>query len=85
MKARYSSRFKKQYKKLHFGIQNIVDQKLQLLATDQYHPTLRNHALQGRFKGYRSIDIQSDLRVVYKQEEDFLYLRAIGSHSELYS
>ncbi len=85
MKVRYSSRFKKQYKKLHFKIQNLVDQKLLLLAADEYHTSLRNHALLGKFQGYRSVDIQSDLRVVYQREEDVLYVRAIGSHSELYS
>jgi len=49
-------------------------------------PVLENHPLQGRYEGYRSINITGDLRAVFKQvRPDKYWFTKIGTHSELYS
>ncbi len=85
MKIRYSSRFKKQYKKINPKNKHLVLLVIQKLLADEYDPVLHNHKLQGSLLGYRSINVQNDMRIVYRRENDVIYLRALGSHSELYS
>ena len=47
--------------------------------------TLRNHALKGKYLGYRSIDVTGDVRLLYKQQNGDIYIFAfIGTHSQLY-
>jgi len=51
-----------------------------------YSRELRNHALQGKHKGYRSINVTGDVRAIYKHiDSDTHYFVEIGTHSELYS
>ncbi len=47
--------------------------------------TLRNHALKGKYLGYRSIDISGDVRALYTVKGNVIILFAfIGTHSQLY-
>ncbi len=54
-------------------------------GNDQYKPTLNNHALKGKFQGYRSINVTGDIRAIFiphsKSHVEFV---DIGSHSQLY-
>lgn len=46
---------------------------------------LRNHALKGKYLGYRSIDISGDVRALYKVRGNTLIVFGfIGTHSQLY-
>jgi len=52
---------------------------------DSMNQLLSNHALTGRWDGYRSINISGDLRAVYEMiDKDMVYFVAFGSHSQLY-
>ena len=81
----YHVRFEKRFKKLTRRIKELVAQKIELFAKDPLHHTLRNHALQGEYSSYRSIDIKGDLSAIYKEEATgvvrFCYL---VTHHELY-
>jgi addiction module RelE/StbE family toxin len=78
--------FKKQYQKLRFGEKKKFKERRDLFVKDQFHPLLNNHPLQGRYKGYRSINIAGDLRAIYILiAEDAAYFIAIDMHSKLYS
>jgi addiction module RelE/StbE family toxin len=82
----FSSRFKKQFKKLSKDTRNKTEKALKILALNEHDIILSNHKLNGIFKDYRSISILSDLRLVYRKVDlQTYYLLAIGSHSELYS
>ncbi len=52
---------------------------------DLYNPLLNNHALSGKYTGYRSINITGNTRVIYKfLDENVILFVEIGTHSELY-
>ena len=78
--------FEKRYKKLRPGEQRRLKERRNLFIENEFHPLLDNHLLRGRYKGYRSISIGGDFRVVYKRiARDVVVFVTIGTHSELYS
>ncbi len=59
--------------------------RLELFKKDPLNKVLREHALKGRYIGYRSIDIGGDLRALYYLDSNVIVIFAfIGSHSQLY-
>ncbi len=44
----------------------------------------KDHALQGSLKGYRDCHIFNDLVLIYKIEDDTLYLVRLNTHSEVF-
>jgi addiction module RelE/StbE family toxin len=52
---------------------------------DPFAKSLNNHALVGKYKGYRSINVTGDFRSIYwLQKSDVGIFVAIGMHSQLY-
>lgn len=85
MKIEYSRRFRKQFQKLPTKDQDRFWERLEWFKADRFDPRLNNHELSGRLKGFRSINITSDLRAIYMVIGDEIYLyEMIGSHSQLY-
>ena len=81
----FQKSFEKQYIKLSKRIREKVKERNTLFEKDPYDPVLNNHALSGKYKGYRSINITGDIRSVYKLigSNTALFV-AIGKHSQLY-
>ena len=80
-----TSGFKKQYKKLPVKFQTQFDTKLHIFIDDQSDSRIRNHPLKGRFAGYWSIDVNGDMRALYRKEgEEIIMFALIGTHSQLY-
>ena len=77
--------FRRRYKKLSDKTRNYFQERLKLFIEDQLHPLLENHALQGEWKGFRSINITGDIRVIYKaidaQSVEFVL---ISTHHDFY-
>jgi len=85
MEIKYTSKFKKQYKKLPQNFQNQFDLRLKLFVTDYSHPLLKVHPLKGKFTGYWSMNVNADLRAIYLlRENEVVIFALIGTHSELY-
>ncbi len=85
MRAYYHKDFKKSYKKLPKKLQAQADEKILLFLEDPYNQLLNNHALTGKYMGYRSIKISGDWRAIYQLEiSDLAYFVKIGTHSNLY-
>jgi addiction module RelE/StbE family toxin len=84
MQVDYHRNFKKAFKKQLKKIQQKFFEKLDIFMEDQFHYSLNNHALDGKFLGLRSFDITGDIRVHYKEKNDVIVLMNIGSHSQLY-
>lgn len=88
MKAKFDKLFFFQYKKADVRIRNEFDKRLRIFVKQPTFPQLRNHALRKGWLGYRSIDITSDWRAIYKEikigEETIAYFVSIGTHKELY-
>lgn len=77
--------FERQYKKLERSLRKKLAERLQLLASDEHHPLLKNHPLTGEYTGFRSINITGDRRLVYRKiGTDTYQLRAIGTHHQLF-
>ena len=55
-----------------------------LLNQEQLDPKYKDHALKGDYAGYRDCHIESNLVLVYKIQNNTLYLSRIGRHSDIF-
>lgn len=76
--------FEKAYSKLDKEAKLAFIERRNLLMIDYQHPLLNNHALHGKWSGYRSINITGDIRAVFKIEGFFCIFIIIGTHNQLY-
>ena len=84
MTVAYSRDFIKQAKKLSPELRGKLQQRIELFISNPLDPALRNHALKGKYKAYRSIDITSDMRALYLQRDEENVFDMVGTHSQLY-
>ncbi|KKT29837.1 MAG: hypothetical protein UW27_C0017G0004 [Parcubacteria group bacterium GW2011_GWA1_44_13] len=78
--------FEKRYSKLSKKIREAFKIRKNLFLEDLHSPTLGTHALNGKYKGYQSFNVTGNIRVVYKEEKEDIFLFVdIGTHPELYS
>ena len=81
----FTKDFARQFKKLKSTQQTRFYERLELFKNNPSDRVLRDHALKGNYIGYRSIDIQGDLRALYYIQNDKIIIFAlIGTHSQLY-
>lgn len=80
----YHKDFTKNYKKLPKKIQDKFKQRQLLFEADESDPTLNNHALKGKWLGYRSINVTGDVRAIFKRDAESVLFVAIDNHSNLY-
>src|SRR3989338_6257687 len=86
MQIRLHRNFEKQYRQVQHGEQKRRKERFALFLRDEFHPLLNNHPLQGRYHGYRSINVGGDLRAIYRKiSSAAAYFAAIGTHGTLYS
>lgn len=86
MKIIFHKNFERRYRKFPVKIRQRVKERNILFEKDPYNPILNNHALNGKYMGYRSISITGNIRIIYKfLEKDTVLFSEIGTHSELYS
>lgn len=86
MKIVFHRNFEKQYSKLRPNEKKRFKQRRVVFLIDPYDSILNNHPLRGRYKGYRSINVGGDIRVIYTLiKDDIAYFVAIDTHSNLYS
>lgn len=77
--------FLKKYKTLKAGEKKRFQERRDIFLENPFHPILNNHALSGKYKGLRSINIGGDLRVVYDTiSDDSVLFIGIDTHSKLY-
>ena len=85
----YTTKFKKQRKLLQARKYNIslLDEVIRLLAAGERLPEKYcDHALQGKWNGYRDCHILPDWILIYKIDQGVLTLLLCetGSHSDLF-
>ncbi len=76
--------FTKNFKKLSPKIKKKFQERLLLFEKDEFDPTLNNHALKGKWLGYRSINVTGDLRAIYKRDGNTAIFVTVNSHGNLY-
>ena len=85
----WTSQFKKDYKlamKRHLDLE-LLDEIIRMLSRGESLPSKnKDHALLGRWRGYRECHIQPDWLLVYRIEHNVLVLTLArtGTHSELF-
>jgi len=85
MKYELHKNFIKLYQKLPAKIQKVTKEKISLFVENIYNSELNNHALVGKYLGYRSINITGDYRAIYKIiSKNKIIFVTIGTHSQLY-
>ena len=86
MEIRLGKKFIKLYDKSPIKIRRSFDLRLTIFSQDKFHPILNNHALGGKYIGYRSINVTGDWRAIFRefQDEEIIYFDLIGTHSQLY-
>jgi mRNA interferase YafQ len=79
--------FKKDISKLKFSNQHYAKYILYLgylLNGKELPPEAKDHDLKGKWSGYREFHISGDLILIYKIQDETLYLLRISSHSQLF-
>lgn len=85
MIIRTTKNFDKQYAKLDQKVKNQFKSRVELFKVSPYDPILRNHALKGNYLGYKSINVNGDVKALYTVEGDTVTIFAfVGTHSQLY-
>ncbi len=87
MKLVRSNRFKREFKKLPSHVREQVIKKLELLAANPRHPSLRVKKIRGEVRGYRDVfegSITMDYRFLFRIEEGSYILLTCGTHDEFF-
>ena len=85
LKVSSSRKFDKSFKKIPATVKSAFYKRLTLFLSSPNHPQLHNHPLKGVFKGYYSINITGDWRVIYRKiDNNHVYFDSVGTHSQLY-
>lgn len=86
MKICFHKNFIKQFNKLSDKEKAQIKQRLKIFLENPYAEILNNHALKGKYLNYRSININGDLRAIYKylDENESVFVN-IGTNHQLYS
>lgn len=81
MIIRYTSTFKKHFKKLPIDIKKVAYKKIELFRENPKNPTLKTHALTDELKGYWAFWIRYHYRVMFIFEKDgSVTLIDVGTH-----
>ncbi len=89
LKAIYKSAFKRDVRravKRGKSLKKIMDAVRLLCSQSPLPPSFRDHALKGKFAGYRDCHVEPDLILVYRIVDDRLELVCfrLGSHDDLF-
>lgn len=88
LRIEYTTRFKRQLNQASLEIKTAFKEARELFYDNQDHSSLRNHALRGKFAGFRSIDVTEDYRALFKirktKTQTIITFYLLGTHKELY-
>ena len=81
-----TDKFNKKYKKLSKDAKNKIDIALDKFIINPFDISLSNHNLQGKLKGFKSIKVGFDLRILFKEENGYTLVIMIdlGKHDDIY-
>lgn len=84
--VRYSKSFVKSVTKQSAHVQRHTRERISDFRYGINLERLRDHALVGKYRGYRSINITGDIRALYYTQADgaIVIFALIGTHSQLY-
>ena len=87
LKPKNSKKFKRDIKKFEHQkatMQAIQDVIKCLLKQQPLEEKLCDHPLGGEWVNHRDCHVKPDLILIYKTDDEILFLERLGSHSELF-
>jgi len=85
MKVLFHRSFEKKYKQVPVKIRYQFNERLFIFISEPFNKQLSNHALRGKYKGCRSINISGDFRAIYEiVSESTVHFIDIDTHGNLY-
>ena len=87
LKIHRTSQFKKDFKKaVKSGkeIDLLIEIIEKLAKKETFPPKNRDHSLSGNYANFCECHIQPDWLLIYKYDQETLYLTRTGSHSDLF-
>ena len=67
------------------GLLKKFEKQIDFFVENPFHPILNNHRLLGKYKGFRSINVTGDLRIIFEELDDKkVVFHIIDTHSNLY-
>lgn len=89
MAIEFDRKFRKAYQKANQKIKTAFEKRLTLFQKDRFQPQLNNHALTGKYKGFRSINVTGDWRALFSESTESegiitIIFHLLGTHSKLY-
>ncbi len=81
MEIIYTSKFRREYKKLPDRIKNIAEQNEKTFRDNPFNPVLDTHKLHGRLKEFWSFSIGYKYRIIFEfTNKDTVYFHSTGNH-----
>jgi len=87
MHLKYAKKFIKNFDKRiarNVKLKNQFQERVELFLRKPQHPLLKNHKLSGAKKYLNAFSVTGDVRVLYYQKEETIYLVDIGTHNQVY-
>jgi mRNA-degrading endonuclease YafQ of YafQ-DinJ toxin-antitoxin module len=82
MKVIATRSFRDAYKRLPAHVRKMVDNTIDLLASNPYHPSLQAHRLhQAKAEDVWSCYVSINKRLLYQYKDGNIYLWDVGEHS----
>ena len=89
----FSSSFKRAFKSLvrrEPDLEEKISNRLETLAADPFHPSLKTHKLKGKLSSVWACTVEYDCRIIFNfkkhpnSDVEEILLIDIGSHNEVY-
>ncbi|MBA3018668.1 MAG: type II toxin-antitoxin system YafQ family toxin [Desulfobacteraceae bacterium] len=87
MNIHYTTQFKRDYKRIKKQNKDLDKLRVvieKLAACKRLDSKYKDHQLFGNWKGHRDCHIEPDWILIYRTDNDKLFLERTGSHSELF-
>ena len=81
MEIIYSSKFRREYKKLPRDLKLAAEEKEQTFRKNPFHSSLDTHKLHGRLREFWSFSIGFKYRIVFELgDKNTIYFHSVGDH-----
>mgnify|MGYP001569574951 CR=1 FL=1 len=80
MKIRFSSRFKRHYKKLPFEVKLKAEQREVMFRADPLSFQLNTHKLHGKLKNQWSFSVDNKCRILFEFDGSDVIFLDVGDH-----
>ena len=81
LKIIYSEKFISQFASLNLKTQKLTEKKIEIFISNNRHPSLKTHKLNGILDGYYSFSVDYQLRIVFEHgTKGTVHFLKIGSH-----